>query len=68
MSKHTVAAVTIPAYHLNHPSFGVYDDPNQFELVKSIFRRIKKLSHNKIVKLAKKTKIGLENKYLSQNS
>ena len=68
MSKHIVAAVTIPAYHLNHPSFGVYDDPNQFELVKNIFKKIKKLSYNKIVKLARKTRIGLENKYLSQNS
>ena len=66
MSKHTVAAVTIPAFHLHHMSFGFNDDPSQFELVKKIFKKIKKLSYGRIVKLAKKAEIGLEEKYLNQ--
>ncbi|MFO0703411.1 MAG: galactosyltransferase-related protein [Patescibacteria group bacterium] len=68
LSRHSIVAVTIPAYHLSHPSFGVYDDPKQFEVVKEVYKKIKSLSHEEILEKSKKTILGAEDKYLIQNN
>jgi len=68
LSKHLVAAVTIPAYHLNHPSFGEYDDPKQFEIVKEVFKKIRSLTYDEIISKAKQLSIGKEDKYLGKKA